>query len=166
MWGLGKKKSNQPMEARSRTAYHEAGHAVTYLEYGLDFDYVSIMPENIDGIGLNGVVRRLSPVREIPKFLQEVDLYVSRVINALYAGSISASLFASELLSSDASKGSDYLKIKDLCEKRDKWKFPLIDGPRGDQYLKEKYLDPTFRTLGFRFNIFLAIDFHNLMKII
>ena len=139
--GLGRSRLNQPAEGRAHTAYHEAGHAVAYLAYGLDFDYVSIMPEKIDGKSLNGVVRRLSPVREIPKFPEEVDLYVSRVINALYAGGISASLFASDCLPSDASKGSDYLKIKDLCEKRDRWKCPFIDGPRGDQYLEERYQD-------------------------
>ena len=136
--GLGRGRSNRPTEGRARTAYHEAGHAVAYLAYGLDFDYVSIMPENIDGKSLNGVVRRLSPVREIPKLPQEVDLYVSRVISALYAGGISASLFAGESLPSDASKGSDYLKIKNLCEKRDRWRCPPIDGPRGDQYLMER----------------------------
>ena len=131
--------SNQPKEGRARTAYHEAGHAVAYLAYGLDFDYVSITPERIDGRILNGVVRRLSPVGEIPKLPKEVDLYVSRVISALYAGGISASLFAGESLPSDATKGSDYLKIKNLCEKRDRWRCPLIDGPGGDQYLMERY---------------------------
>ena len=137
--GLASGRSNRPTRGRARTAYHEAGHAVAYLEYELDFDYVSIIPEKIDGKSLNGVVRRLSPVREIPRFPQEVDLYVSRVISALYAGGISASLFAGDHQSSDASKGSDYLKIKNLCEKRDRWKCLLIDGPRGDQYLKERY---------------------------
>ena len=137
--GLGRGRSNQPTEGRARTAYHEAGHAVAYLEYGLDFDYVSIMPEKIDGKSLNGVVRRLSPVRELPRFSQEVDLYVSRVINALYAGGISAFLFAHGPLPSDASMGSDYLKIKDLCEKRDCWRCPFIEGPGGDRYLEERY---------------------------
>ncbi len=137
--GLGRGRSNRPTGGRARTAYHEAGHAVAYLAYGLDFDYVSIMPEKIDGKSLNGVVRRLSPVREIPRFPQEVDLYVSRVISALYAGGISASLFAGDHQSSDASKGSDYLKIKNLCEKRDRWRCPPIDGQRGDRYLMERY---------------------------
>lgn len=136
---LAKGKFMQPTEKMVRTAYHEAGHAAAYLAYGLDFDYVSIVPEVIDGKNLNGVVRRLSPVREIPKLPEEVDLYVSRVINALYAGGISATLFASESMPSDASKGSDYLKIKNLCEKRDRWKCPLIDGPGGDQYLMVRY---------------------------
>ena len=137
--GLGRGRSNRPTGGRARTAYHEAGHAVAYLAYGLDFDYVSIMPEKIDGKSLNGVVRRLSPVHEIPKLPEEVDRYVSRVINALYAGGISASLFAGDHQSSDASKGSDYLKIKDLCEKRDRWRCPFIEGPGGDRYLEERY---------------------------
>lgn len=132
-------KSKQPSEGRVRTAYHEAGHAVAYLVYGLDFDYVSIVPEKVDGKSLNGVVRRHSPVHNLPKLPDEVDLYVSRVINALYAGGISASLFAGDCLPSDALNGSDHLKIKNLGEKRDRWKGPLIDEPIGDQYLKARY---------------------------
>ena len=119
-------------------AYHEAGHAVAYFVYGLDFDYVSIMPEQIEGISLNGVVRRLSPVHSLPRSPEDVDLYVSRVINALYAGGISASLYASGPNLS-ASNASDECKIKNLCEKRDNWKCKFPVGPKGDLYLKQRY---------------------------
>jgi len=46
----------------------------------------------------------------------------------------------------------------------------FISSPRLISFhLKEilpKSMNPTFRTLGCRLNIFAAIDFHNLMKII
>jgi len=136
--GLGWSKPRRPTRGEIRTAYHEAGHAVAYFVYGLDFDYVSIMPEQIEGISLNGVVRRLSPVHSLPRSPEDVDLYVSRVINALYAGGISASLYASGPLLS-ASNASDECKIKNLCQKRDNWKCKFPVGPKGDLYLKQRY---------------------------
>ncbi len=138
MQALLKARSSQPKKAEIRTAYHEAGHAAAYFEYGLDFDYVSIIPEQIDGRKLNGVVRRLSPVHKLPRSPHEVDLYLSRVINALYAGSISASLFAGTP-GSDASPSNDFRKIKNLCEKRDRWRCNFPDETKGDQYLQERY---------------------------
>lgn len=136
--GLVWSKPRRPTKGEIRTAYHEAGHAVAYFEYGLDFDYVSIMPEQIEGISLNGVVRRLSPVHSLPRSPEDVDLYVSRVINALYAGGISASLYAGGPHLS-ASNGSDDGKIKNLCQKRDNWKCKLAVEPKGDLYLKQRY---------------------------
>ncbi|MDD1737219.1 MAG: hypothetical protein LUP00_00515, partial [Methanothrix sp.] len=68
----------------------------------------------------------------------DVDLYVSRVINAVYAGGISASLYASGPNLS-ASNASDDGKIKNLCQKRDNWICKFAVGPKGDLYLKQRY---------------------------
>ncbi len=60
---------------QSQAAYHEAGHAVAYLHFGIQFDSISIIPTK----GIDGSINLIDPIGDPAKWGLEEDERNARI---------------------------------------------------------------------------------------